>query len=163
MYHVYISSTFWECMYLKIWYQFELIFWELIFRDQLKIFHASIYYNDNDQNALKFVILLQSVIYHNIQGIQRLPSLLWCHTKCILTNNNYVATYLQAVLLHMPQWPKHMQSPPLPVAFLLLLHQCCGIVWYETTATCTTVRMSVSSKWNDFYREYITTKTDVLF
>ena len=39
--------------------------------------------------------------------------------------------YLQAVLLHTLQGPKHLQSPP-PVSFLLLLHQYCGIVWYET-------------------------------
>ena len=43
--------------------------------------------------------------------------------------------------------PKHLQSLPLPVAFLLLLHQYCGVVWYETTAlTSVTVRLSVSNK-----------------
>ena len=43
--------------------------------------------------------------------------------------------------------PKHLQSPLLPVAFLLLLHQYCGVVWYETTAlTSVTVRLSVSNK-----------------
>ena len=40
--------------------------------------------------------------------------------------------YLQAVLLHTLQGPKHLQSPPLPVAFLFFLHRYCGIVWYET-------------------------------
>ena len=65
----------------------------------------------------------------------------------------------------MPQWPKHLQSPLLPVAFLLLLHKYCGIVWYETTATCATVRMSaISSKWKDFCSECIyTAKINVLF
>ena len=41
---------------------------------------------------------------------------------------------------------KHLQSPPLPVAFLIFLHQYCGIVRYEMTAICATVKMSVSNK-----------------
>ena len=36
--------------------------------------------------------------------------------------------YLQAALQHILQGPKHLQSPPLPVAFLFFLHQCCVIV-----------------------------------
>ena len=36
--------------------------------------------------------------------------------------------YLQETLQHILQGPKHLQSPPLPVAFLFFLHQCCGIV-----------------------------------
>ena len=98
----------------------------------------------------------------------------WCWTKGLIhytsehtTISNHTATnynshgkifshtsthsfYLQVILLHMLQGPKHSQSPPLPVAFLLILHQFCGIVWYETTATCATVRMSVSNKCRDF-------------
>ena len=35
--------------------------------------------------------------------------------------------YLRAAPLHMLQVLKHLQSPPLPVAFLLLLHQYCRI------------------------------------
>ena len=64
--------------------------------------------------------------------------------------------YLRAAPLHMLQGPKHLLSPPLPVAFLLFLHQYCGIVWYETTATCATVRMSVSNKCKDFYSQWKT-------
>ena len=58
--------------------------------------------------------------------------------------------YLQSTLQHRLRGPKHLQSPPLPVAFLLFLYQCCGVVWYETTATHATVRMSVSNQHRGF-------------
>ena len=50
-------------------------------------------------------------------------SVIMSHLKYNLTDN----LYLQAVHLHMLQRPEHLQSPSLPVAFLLFLHQYCEI------------------------------------
>ena len=77
-----------------------------------------------------------------------------CKTSPNLSHLEYIFQHTtQAALLHMLQGPKKLATPPLPVAFLFFLHQCCGIVWYETTATCTTVRVSVSNKYSDVYSQ----------
>ena len=45
-------------------------------------------------------------------------------------------THFNSALLQTLQGKTCLQSPPLPVAFMLFLHQYCGIVWYMGNNLC---------------------------